>query len=418
MAEHINFYKDEFGRNFVNITSLDHFAPIGVSGISIGIEFGFLASFIACCVALVSLLNHLKKIRLSTNAKKFFILNSVFMSIQMVNIVVRIVSDFVVIELRMKMEEGFHITKALYVVYALLSTASDYVLLLSFVTLFVIISYVQTIFLNSSYRAKALSAKLANNLKKGLYVITGLFSFSMFIIVSVVSLFHFLHLMDILPQTPITISNSVIFAVVSCMLVFKAVFTLWSGIVVIKAIKRNTHRLSIAHIEPLQQKGFVKRQVNPFLITILLISAMVLSVFLHIVAGGVATLVGGSENTVVKIVWQVSTSFSVLVCSSLSMSMFYPMFIHAEEAIKTMTFYNNKTTTLKTAREIANSNTLASSFADTSPHDEPQELMINGPINGQDAIVCVSPTSPSADDLGLSSPSLLSNHNDSINSSI
>ena len=222
--------------------------------------------------------------------------------------------------------------------------------------------------------------------------------------------------MDILPQTPITISNSVIFAVVSCMLIFNAVFTLWSGIVVIKSIKRNTNRLSIAHIEPLQQKGFVKRQVNPFLITILLISAIVLCVFLHIVTAGVATLVGGSENTVVKIVWQVSTSFSVLVCSSLSMS--YPMFIHAEDSIKTMTFYHDKTTTLKTAREIANSNTLATSLADTSPHDEPQELMINGNIDGQDAIVCVSPTSPSADDHGLPSPSLLSNHDDSANFSI
>ncbi|KAG2374007.1 hypothetical protein C9374_011672 [Naegleria lovaniensis] len=329
---------------FANVT-VDYYLPVWAASMSIGNSVLYICCFIiyllflAVFIFRVSRRNQAQpqQQQLKKNHKILFSLVVIQILIQCLNLSVRIIGDSMAIRMRQIAESGQLVEWNFFLATNILTGLATFFMFTNFITLFVILFFVQKMFWKTALLTRAISKTAHRRIEILMNVVTVLFCIVVELIVSLATTFYILRKLEMISKTTAIGVYVGCIVIVLGMLLFDTVMAVTSGVLVIKTIKQTTREVSksaqLSRVSSFSSdfKTFEKRVQSPFKITFGLLLGLIICVFLEMVAVALSQSINDFENF--KSLWHFVNCLGVLLFAVLVLCLFYPMFAGTDRAI-------------------------------------------------------------------------------------
>ncbi|KAG2388031.1 hypothetical protein C9374_000881 [Naegleria lovaniensis] len=386
-----------FVDGYANV-SYTHYLPVWVNSLSMANSIFYLICFGLYYLSMAFFLYKIKsrKIELKRNHKLLFVLAIVFVAIQSMTLIIRVVYDGLHLYARIYTESTGNLLRMEFLIALnLMGALTIFFMFSDFIFLFIVLFYFQKIFWTTAKMMGAISRKALSRIQIMLNVTTVIFSVTSLVMVLLAAIFFFFQKTDMVGKPPTTGVYVGCFVVIFTMLVYDAVITIISGVLVMRSIKQtikavmtSSQRYAQRHYQPritspltssslsdhnvdksnanisnttlsVQQqvvnsshphstndnntsttilrtsidgRKMEQRIQSPFKVTFGLLLGLVACIFFQLLAAGIAS--AAVEIDVVKMIWYFFNCLGVLVFAVIILCLFYPMFVNTEIAFK------------------------------------------------------------------------------------
>ena len=173
---------------------------------------------------------------------------------------------------------------------------------------------------------RAISKKAFKRVRIFTQITIVLFVIATFIVLTLASLFVPLTKFNIFNKTETTTLNFVLFGIILVLYAKDTIAILTSGILVIKTIRKSIQKIK-------NVTSHQKKMENPFIVTFSLLIGLIACILLQLLAVIIgAALVADKDEF--KFIWHFVNCAGILFFASLTLALFYPLFIQTETVFK------------------------------------------------------------------------------------
>ncbi|EFC50093.1 predicted protein [Naegleria gruberi] len=346
---------------YTNVT-LDQFRPIWSSSLVLSNTILFLFLFTIYMFILIGFIYKVtRKLKLKRNQKILFIMTGIYVTVQIMSLLIRVVNESLQLTVRTRAENGGLIEWELFVTMQVFAGLNTFSMLSNFLTLFSIVIFVQNMFWSTATLMRAISKQTSKIIRMIMTIVGTVFVIVAVVIILLIGIIAGIRRFDYIPKEYVAAIQVTSFVVGGIVLLFVGGMLIASGIIVIRTIQKTSKNVVTANVsnntnsESFAQKSesniesqtshssnntrqsfdkvsFEKRVQSPFKITFGLLIGLLMCISLQLIAIAIAS--GATELANYSVIWQFLNCTGVLTFGILILFLFFPLFRDMEIAMQ------------------------------------------------------------------------------------